>query len=131
MPGDKQISNVRQQIVWDIVDWIESDLARSMASADVGRRAGYSRWHLYHLFKEVTGYSLAGYIRARRMTVAAGLLKTTTLSITDIHVQVGYGCGATFCHTFKQYFGVSASALRASDSDFSAKMMPPLRCRRV
>ncbi|HBM2987438.1 TPA: helix-turn-helix domain-containing protein [Klebsiella aerogenes] len=62
------------------------------------------------------------------MTVAAELLKTTTLSIAEIYVQVGYYCGATFCHVFKQYFGISASAFRDSTDDFSAKMIRSLRC---
>ena len=122
-----QVSNIRQQIVWDIVGWIESDLSRSMTSAEVGKRAGYTRWHLQRLFKEVTGYTLVRYIRGRRMTVAAELLRSSALSITDIHVQVGYACGATFCHAFKQHFGISASAFRDGNDDLSSKMMAPLR----
>lgn len=127
MSGCKQVSNIRMRIVWDIVDWIESDLSRRMTSAEVGERAGYTRWHLQRLFKQVTGYSLVGYIRGRRMTVASELLKNSSLSISDIHIKVGYDCGATFCYAFKQYFGISASAFRDSNDDFSSKFIPPLR----
>ncbi|HEN4998329.1 TPA: helix-turn-helix transcriptional regulator [Klebsiella aerogenes] len=109
------------------MDWIESDLSRRMTSAEVGERAGYTRWHLQRLFKQVTGYTLVGYIRGRRMTVASELLRNSSLSISDIHIEVGYDCGATFCHAFKQYFGIPASAFRDSNDDFSFKLMPPLR----
>lgn len=127
MQSCKQVSSIRVQIVWDIVDWIESDLSRRMTSAEVGQRAGYTRWHLQRLFKQVTGYTLVGYIRGRRMTVASELLRNSSLSIFDIHIQVGYDYGATFCYAFKQYFGISASAFRNSNSDFSSKLIPPLR----
>lgn len=61
------------------------------------------------------------------MTVASELLRNSSLSISDIHIQVGYDCGATFCYAFKQYFGISASAFRDSNDDFSSKLMPSLR----
>ncbi|WP_370612243.1 helix-turn-helix transcriptional regulator [Klebsiella aerogenes] len=98
-----------------------------MTSAEVGERVGYTRWHLQRLFKQATGNTLVGYIRGRRITVAGELLKTTSLSIADIYVQVGYDCGATFSHAFKQYFGISASEFRDSKDDFTAKMIHPLR----
>lgn len=61
------------------------------------------------------------------MTVASELLRNSSLSISDIYVQVGYDCGATFCHAFKQYFGITASAFRNSNDDYSSKLMPHLR----
>ncbi|QFI19949.1 helix-turn-helix domain-containing protein (plasmid) [Klebsiella aerogenes] len=105
------------------MDWIESDLSHAMTSSEVGERAGYTRWHLQRLFKQVTGYSLVGYIRARRMTVAAELLKTTTLSIADIYVRLDIIAELLFAMHLS-----NISAFRDSTDDFSTKMIRSLRC---
>lgn len=126
-PGVKQSHNVMQDVIWDIVDWIESDLSRKMSTAVVAEKSGYTHWYFQGRFKLVTGYSLGYYIRARRMTVAASLLKSTSLSITQIYSQVGIGNGATFCRTFQRHFGLTPTAYRGSDDDFSLRMLLPLR----
>lgn len=127
MPGVKQDHEVTRQVVWDMVDWIEADLSRKMNTSLVAEKAGYTRWHFQRLFKLMTGHTLGHYIRGRRMTVAAILLKTTDLSITDIYLRVGLDNGATFSRIFLRYFGLPPTAYRDSDDDFSSRMLPPLR----
>jgi AraC-like DNA-binding protein len=61
------------------------------------------------------------------MTVAAELLKSTRLNVTDIYMQLGYDDGATFCRPFREQFGVSPLTLRGSSYDFVSRMVAPLR----
>lgn len=125
-PKVKLYNTVRQQIIFDIVDWIESDLAREMNARIVSDRAGYTIWYFQHIFKRTTGYTLAAYIRARRVTVAAKLMKTTDISITSIYVQVGFEDSATFCRVFQRHFGLSPTAYRKCIDDISERMLNPL-----
>ena len=123
----KQVNDPACQIIWGVVEWIESDLSRKLNATVVAERAGYTCWHFQRLFKRVTGYSVSHYIRARRMTVAADLLRNTNFSITRIYFQVGIDDGATFCRIFQRHFGLTPTAYRASYDDFSSRMLlPPL-----
>ncbi|MCZ5609661.1 hypothetical protein O5468_06620 [Escherichia coli] len=42
---------------------------------------------MYKLFQDVTGISVAQYIRRRKLTLAALLLRHTSLRITDISLM--------------------------------------------
>lgn len=53
------------------------------------------------------------------MSVAAKLLKETSLSVTEIYSKVGYIEGTHFCRAFKKHFGVSPTELRFGEDDFS------------
>jgi AraC-type DNA-binding domain-containing proteins len=122
----KTPESIIHQIIEDVIFWIESDLSRPMSASVVAERAGYTRWHLQKIFKDNTGMTLIHYIRLRRMTLAAQLLKMTTLSVTDIYMRVGYNDGSTFCRVFYRRFGLSPRALRASNHSFDEKMFPAL-----
>ena len=114
------------QIIRDILLWIESDLSRPLTSKIIADRAGYTRWHLQRAFKRITGYTLMEYIRARRMTVAAELLKSTNLKVSEIYTQVGYEDGPTFSRPFRARFGVTPQELRKSSYTFQTRMVEPL-----
>jgi AraC-like DNA-binding protein len=99
--------------------WIEADIARPMNIEMISEKSGYSKSHFQRVFKLMTDYTVMGYIRGRRLTIAATLLKTTDLLVSEIYSQVGYTEGTDFCRAFKAHFGVSASEFRASSDDFS------------
>lgn len=99
-------------VIRELLLWIEHDLSRPLALGDIATRAGYSKWHLQRAFKQLTGYRLASYIRMRRLTTAAELLKSTTLQVSEIYTQVGYEEGSTFCRAFYSHFGFSPTEYR-------------------
>ncbi|HHI2554946.1 TPA: helix-turn-helix transcriptional regulator [Klebsiella aerogenes] len=114
------------QTIRDVVFWIEADLSRTLTSKIIADRAGYTRWHLQRAFKRITGYTLMQYIRARRMTTAAQLLKSTNLKISEIYTQIGYEDGPTFSRPFRAHFGVTPQTLRKSDDNFQHRMVEQL-----
>lgn len=68
---------------------------------------GMSRAAFYRKIKAVTTLSPAEMIRNIRLECAAELLKTTSLSATEIAFQVGFGSYAHFSTYFKTVYGVS------------------------
>ena len=56
--------------------YIEDNLATRFTVAHVARAAGYSAFHYCRLFHALTGDSVMGYARKRRLTVAAQQLTT-------------------------------------------------------
>lgn len=66
-----------QLLVESLSEWIEQNLDKRIVIDDIAERAGYSKWYLQRLFKEVTGDNLASYVRHRRLMRAAAELKRT------------------------------------------------------
>lgn len=73
---------------------------------------GYSRAQIYNKVKDLMGVSPIEYIRNRRMDNAAALLKSTSLSVTDIMFKVGIKTTAHFYTTFQKRFGMSPTQYR-------------------
>lgn len=117
--------SVPYMTIRDIVIWIEADLARPMPVITIAEKAGYSPWYLQRLFKQITGHTLVGYIRGRRMTVAAELLKTSQLPISQIYTCVGFEDHSSFCRNFMRHFGMTPTIFRASPGYFSSKKVVP------
>lgn len=51
-------------IIRDLLAWLESHLDHPLSLDNVAAKAGYSKWHLQRMFKEVTGHAI-GLIFAR------------------------------------------------------------------
>ncbi len=66
-----------------------------------------SKSQLYRKFKALTNKSVARYIRTLRLQKAKQLLKTTSLSISEIGFEVGIKTPSTFSELFKDEFGKS------------------------
>jgi signal transduction histidine kinase/CheY-like chemotaxis protein/ligand-binding sensor domain-containing protein/AraC-like DNA-binding protein len=71
-----------------------------------------SKVQLYRKIKALTNKSTAIYIRSIRLQKAADLLRSTTLSISEIAYEVGFDDPKYFSRTFSNEFGVSPSEMR-------------------
>lgn len=108
VPGEEYICCV----IADIVQWINSSLSGPLDIGTVAQKAGYSRWYFQRLFNHATGIPLGKYIRARRMELAAELLVSTDMNVSDIIVEVGYESAAVFTRSFKKHFGITPGYYR-------------------
>lgn len=46
-------------IIRDLLIWLEGHLDQPLSLDNVAAKAGYSKWHLQRMFKDVTGQLLA------------------------------------------------------------------------
>ena len=46
-------------IIRDLLIWLEGHLDQPLSLDNVAAKAGYSKWHLQRMFKDVTGHLLA------------------------------------------------------------------------
>lgn len=65
-------------IIRDLLRWIDDNLDKPLSLDNVAAKAGYSKWHLQRMFKEVTDQAIGAYIRARRLSRAAVALRLTS-----------------------------------------------------
>lgn len=91
--------------------WTRARLAEQPAVGEAARAAGMSPRTLARRFREETGGTWAGYLRAARMMRAAELLSAGELSVTEVAFAVGYQSLGSFSRTFTELCGLRPSEL--------------------
>lgn len=94
-------------LIQQLVIIIEGKLNSSLPVKELSERSGYSERWLYILFLRETGMSVAQYIRRRKLTLAALLLRHTSIPVTDISLMYDFSSLQTFSRSFRQQFTVS------------------------
>lgn len=81
--------------------------------AEAAKALNLSCSRLRHVFKVETGISVGQFVRFIRLRRARELLETTTLSVKEVMVAVGFNDKSYFTRKFEQEFGVSPSVYRS------------------
>lgn len=92
-----------------IMDYIGSHLTEELSVDRIAESVYVSRYHLMHLFKEATGYTVGSYITEKRLLLARDLLKKGT-SLTAACFDCGFKNYSTFSRAYRKQFGVSPSS---------------------
>jgi AraC-like DNA-binding protein len=79
---------------------------------DLALRLGISEPHLRAQFRELTNESLGTYLRKLRMTRAAALLSSSSLSVGEIAGRCGFDSLYSFSRGFHHAFGLPPTAYR-------------------
>lgn len=107
--------------------YIEDHLLKRFTVAEVARAAGYSAYHYCRLFHSLTGDSVMGYARKRRLTVAAqALTNGAETRLIDLALDCGFESQAAFTRAFKRHFGVPPGAVRRSGRTWLPRCRWPL-----
>lgn len=94
------------------IDAIRDRYEEPLSLDDLARSAMISKFHFLRTFRRVTGVTPGRFLSAVRINEAKHLLSTTTLSVAEISVQVGYGSLGTFTRRFTECVGLSPTAYR-------------------
>jgi len=95
---------------------IETGLLDHASVADLADRLGIGERHLRRLFLEHLGASPVSVAQSRRLLFAKKLIDETSLSMTRIAHDSGFGSLRRFNAAMKATYGVSPSRLRRADS---------------
>jgi len=115
--------SVTSKALW----YIESHINAELSLESIADAAGVSRFHLSRAFAESTGASLAGYMRARRLSEAAKLLAAGAPDILAVALEAGYGSHEAFTRAFRQQFGLTPEQLRAQADTNQITLQEPIR----
>lgn len=94
------------------IDFVEEHLDAQLDLRDVSKAAGVSHWHFQRTFKALTGETLAGYVRARRLGNALTALLETDQRILDISLEAGFDSQEAFTRAFKRAFEITPGQAR-------------------
>ncbi|KQV14199.1 AraC family transcriptional regulator [Rhizobium sp. Root1203] len=109
--------------IWFIESHFESDISLDQISD----AAGLSRYHLSRVFGLVTGHSISGYIRGRRLSRAALALIGSSSSILEVALDAGYGSHEAFTRAFRDQFGITPDAVRKQGHARNLALLEPIR----
>jgi AraC-like DNA-binding protein len=86
-------------------DLIDRDYAAELDVAAFARAAHASPAHFARSFKRAFGETPHRYLQRRRIERAKELLRGTSLSVTEISVEVGFRSLGSFSATFRELVG--------------------------
>ena len=107
----------------DAMEYIESTLCAEVDLDAAARIAGLSLDSLNRFFSYMTGMTLAGYVRCRRLSLAANDLRNGKDAIVDLAVKYGYDSAAAFSRAFARQHGIGPSVYRKNGG--MLKVYPP------
>lgn len=113
-------------IIRDLLSWLEGHLDTPLSIGHVAAKAGYSKWHLQRMFKEVTGQAIGSYIRGRRLAKSAVALRLTARPILDIALQYRFDSQQTFTRAFKKQFNRTPAFYRRSPEWSASGICSPI-----
>jgi AraC family transcriptional regulator len=105
---------------------IESRVGAPISLDELAENAGVSRFHLSRIFPLATGYSISGYLRGRRLSVAARQLAEGAPDILQVALDAGYGSHEAFTRAFRDQFGKTPDEVRRRGSIDSLKLLESL-----
>lgn len=97
---------MKKAIIISVLEQIEKNLEERIDIEKLVVITGYSRRSLQDFFKEKCGVSIGKYIRQRKLSRSATLLKLTSQSVTDIAFRMGFDSVQSYSREFKKTFGV-------------------------
>ena len=100
-----------------VITFITEHVEAQLTLETLAREAYFSPYHFHRIFSAMVGETPNAFVNRIRVERAALLLiRAPQRSITDIAFSCGFSSSSTFSRSFKQYFGLSASAWREQGS---------------
>ena len=94
------------------IDYLETVLDDEIDEKKVTQLSGYSYSMYSRLFSILTETTLSEYIRSRKLTEAAVILRDTDEKIIDVALKFGYESSDSFGTAFKNFHGFTPSEVR-------------------
>lgn len=106
------------------VRYIEENICGEINFDEAARIAGSSADSFMRFFSYMAGMTLSEYIRRRRLTLAADLLKNSDDRIIDVALKLGYDSADAFSRAFARQHGITPTNFRKFGG--ALKIYPPI-----
>jgi AraC-like DNA-binding protein len=102
------------EIVMEIKTLIDADMRVHHSIGYLAEKAGMSEYRLKTAFKQQVKTTLYGYLRKKRMMLAASLLEAGGKTLKDISKLTGFRHYGNFTRAFKEQYGVTPGLYRSN-----------------
>ena len=96
----------------EITAYIHAHYAEDLSIEQLARQFYLSPYHLSHIFRQKTGYSLKQYVLRRRIGEAQMRLVNAQDSVQTISEAVGFADASYFSRIFSKYVGLTPTEYR-------------------
>ncbi len=96
------------------IDYMEANLLEDISAEDVADQIHMSSFYMQKGFKIMTGYTIAEYIRCRRLYLAALDMIAGKEKVIDLAYQYGYDTPESFTKAFSRFHGVSPMQMQGN-----------------
>ena len=111
-------TQLRDFYVQEAISYMEQHYQRNITIEEIAGACRLNRSYFSKLFKEKKGYSPQEYLIQLRLSKAADLMRTTSMSIGDIAASCGYPNQLHFSRAFKQRYGVPPREWRSQNKRY-------------
>ena len=101
-----------QKALERVVNCIERSLSEPLALDALSEEAGFSKFHLHRVFRALTGYPLAEYVRRRRLSRSLESLRNPSRSVLDVALESGFSHEQSYIRAFKSRWGLTPGSWR-------------------
>jgi len=95
-----------------VLDYIDANIARDLALADLAKLVGVSTYYLIRSFRAATGRTPYAYLVERRLTRAVEALRHSSMPVDQVAREAGFKSSPGFSNVFKKHYGMSPSKFR-------------------
>ncbi|OSK88082.1 helix-turn-helix transcriptional regulator [Escherichia coli] len=116
----------KEKIVLHIIERIEARIQKkeNISVNEVAVIAGYTKRYTQKIFKEQTGMNISTYIRRRRLTQAAILIKMTKKTLYHIAMDLHFSTQQSFSRAFSREFDITPIDFRNGSYLDCSKLLP-------
>jgi AraC-like DNA-binding protein len=102
----------KEKLILHSLEVIENRICEKLNTDMIAHSIFLSKYHYQRLFQSIVGASVIGYVKERKLSMAARDLLDTNSAVLDIALKYGYSSHESFTRAFKSYMGVTPSDCR-------------------
>ena len=103
---------VEYDIFHNALTYISENFSKNIRLSDTARHIGVTPEHLCRVLSDKTGFTFCEILGSMRVQKAKQLLLGTSLPVSEIAFEAGYGSPRNFNRAFKSFYGVTPTEMR-------------------
>ncbi|MCI5679588.1 MAG: AraC family transcriptional regulator [Bacteroidales bacterium] len=114
-------------IIGDSIQYIEEHITEEISVNSIAKHVNVSPFYFQKGFAMLCGFTVAEYIRNRRLALAGNDLLATDEKIIDIALKYGYDSPDSFTKAFTRFHGITPASVRKDE--VMLKSFAPLKIK--
>lgn len=115
------------KVIGDSIQYIENHILDELSVDDIAKHIGISSFYYQKGFAMLCGFTVAEYIRNRRLALAGNEIIGTDQKIIEIAMKYGYDSPDSFTKAFTRFHGSTPTAVRKDNA--MLKSFAPLKIK--